>query len=122
MISLPYYFFVLAYEAELPDIYEFISERSSLMFFCSFLFSIVLACTSELTGSYIAMKISPFSKAIISNIKDMILVLISVLWLYDFSVNFISGSGIVLCLTGSTIFAIPYLEKEVSEEKLPGSN
>jgi hypothetical protein len=107
MISLPYYVFVLAYEAELPDIYEFLSERSSLMFFCSFLFSIVLACTSELTGSYIAMKISPFSKAIISNIKDMILVLISVLWLYDFSVNFISGSGIVLCLTGSTIFAIP---------------
>jgi hypothetical protein len=76
-----------------------------------------LACTSELTGSYIAMKISPFSKAIISNIKDMILVMISVLWLFDFTANLISATGIALCLIGSTIFALPYLEKEAPEEK-----
>ncbi len=57
------------------------------------------------------MKISPFEKAIVSNIKDLILVLISVEWLYDFSITIVSGTGIILCLMGSAIFSVSYLSK-----------
>lgn len=57
------------------------------------------------------MKISPFEKAIVSNIKDLILVFISVEWLYDFSITMLSGTGMILCLMGSAIFSVPYLSK-----------
>jgi len=58
------------------------------------------------------MKISPFQKAIVSTIKDLILVLISVEWLYDFHMTILSGTGIILCLMGSTIFSVPNLSKK----------
>ena len=57
------------------------------------------------------MKISPFEKAIVSNIKDLILVFISVEWLYDFRITMLSGTGMILCLMGSAIFSVPYLSK-----------
>lgn len=57
------------------------------------------------------MKISPFEKTVVSNMKDLILVIISIEWLTDFGVTWISGSGILLCLSGSTIFSIPVLDK-----------
>lgn len=63
-------------------------------------------------ANYITMKISPFEKAIVSNIKDLILVMISVEWLLDFQITVISGFGIAICLAGSFIFSIPVLYDE----------
>lgn len=55
------------------------------------------------------MKISPFEKSMIANIKDLILMVISVIYLHDYSITFISGFGIILCLASSVIFSIPFL-------------
>ena len=64
------------------------------------------------------MKISPFEKAIVSNIKDLILAIISVEWLLDFEITIISGFGIVICLAGSFIFSIPVLFDEEERKDL----
>ena len=73
-------------------------------------FSIALSCASELSASYIAMKISPFEKSTVSNIKDLILMVISVVYLHDYSINTVSGLGIILCLISSALFSMPYLQ------------
>ena len=85
MISLPYYLGVLVYEGEIPEIAQYINTKAGLIFVMIMSFSVFLACTSEVAGksfyiiaNYITMKISPFEKAIVSNIKDLILVVISV--------------------------------------------
>ena len=62
------------------------------------------------------MKISPFEKAIISNIKDLILVLFSVFWFFDFNLTLLSGSGVILCLGGSLVFSVPYLSEQKADE------
>jgi hypothetical protein len=56
------------------------------------------------------MKISPFEKSIVANIKDLILMVISVVYLHDYTITPISGFGIVLCLICSALFSVPYLE------------
>jgi hypothetical protein len=67
------------------------------MFVVSFSLLLILACLSEFTGellinlaSYIAMKISPFEKATVSNIKDILLTFISVYYFKDFLLSLIS--------------------------------
>ena len=69
------------------------NTKAGLIFVMIMSFSVFLACTSEVAGksfyiiaNYITMKISPFEKAIVSNIKDLILVVISVEWFYDFKI------------------------------------
>lgn len=74
---------------------------------------------STYAANYITMKISPFEKAIVSNIKDLILVIVSVEWLFDFKITMVSGIGIGLCLVGSLIFSVPVLSSS-SEEKNEG--
>ena len=56
-------------------------------------------------ANYIAMKISPFEKSTVSNIKDVLLTLISVFLLREFILTPISTLGLVLCLISSAIFA-----------------
>jgi len=56
------------------------------------------------------MKISPFEKSTVSNIKDLILMLISVFYFNDLGLNYISGLGIVICLISSALFSLPFLE------------
>ena len=68
-------------------------------------------------ANYITMKISPFEKAIVSNIKDLILVLISIEWFLDFSITILSGTGMILCLMGSAIFSTPYLSNSQGEKQ-----
>lgn len=63
-------------------------------------------------ASYIAMKISPFEKSTVSNIKDLILMVISVVYLHDYSINTVSGLGIILCLISSALFSMPYLQQK----------
>jgi hypothetical protein len=62
------------------------------------------------------MKISPFEKASVSNIKDLVLTLISIKYFKDVSLNPVSESGIVFCLSASLIFSITLMD---AEEKTP---
>lgn len=55
------------------------------------------------------MKISPFEKSTVSNIKDLILMVISVYYYHDLLITWLSGTGIVICLTASALFSIPFL-------------
>ncbi len=61
-------------------------------------------------GNIISMKISPFEKASVSNIKDLVLTLISIKYFKDVSLNPISESGIFFCLSASIIFSITLME------------
>ena len=58
------------------------------------------------------MKISPFEKASVSNIKDLVLTIISIHYFADFAMNGLSEVGIVLCLTASMVFSCRLIEKE----------
>jgi hypothetical protein len=58
------------------------------------------------------MKISPFEKSTVSNIKDLILMLISVFYYGDFSLTVVSGFGLILCLIFSALFSLPYLQHQ----------
>jgi hypothetical protein len=62
------------------------------------------------------MKISPFEKSTVSNIKDLILTLISVFYFNDIGLNLISGLGIVICLSSSALFSLPFLQLKSKEE------
>lgn len=61
------------------------------------------------------MKISPFEKATVSNIKDIALTFISVYYFKDFVLSLISETGIFFCLTASVVFSYTLLQK--TEEK-----
>ena len=69
------------------------------------------------------MKISPFEKASVSNIKDLILTLLSLKYFQEFAFNFISEVGIFFCLTSSIIFSISLIDSHKIQdskfEKLP---
>lgn len=82
---------------------------SSMLYFPSLLLWIVMYMFHNI-ASYIAMKISPFEKSTVSNIKDLILMLISVFVYHDFSITPISGVGLILCLIFSALFSLPYLQ------------
>ena len=56
------------------------------------------------------MKISPFEKASVSNIKDLVLTLISIKYFKDINLNPVSESGIVFCLSASLIFSITLMD------------
>ena len=56
------------------------------------------------------MKISPFEKASVSNIKDLVLTLISIKYFKDVTLTPVSESGIVFCLTASIVFSINLME------------
>ena len=60
IISLPYYLAVMTYENEYDEIYNFFTTKVTSQFIVSFVLLLILACLSEFTASYIAMKISPF--------------------------------------------------------------
>ena len=108
-------------EDEFEDIYIYFTlhDHSSLFYFV-FAAAIFLAATAELTSNWIAMMISPFEKSTVSNIKDLILMLLSVYYFKDFLITWISGSGIAICLVASALFSIPFIEKEVKDyEKAP---
>jgi hypothetical protein len=55
------------------------------------------------------MKISPFEKSTVSNIKDLVLMLISVQYFHDLNLSVISGIGLLICLVSSALFTLPYL-------------
>jgi hypothetical protein len=63
------------------------------------------------------MKISPFEKASVSNIKDLVLTLISIEYFKDVTLNPISEAGIVFCLSASLIFSITLMDGEHAESK-----
>lgn len=56
------------------------------------------------------MKISPFEKATVSNIKDIVLTFISVYYFKDFILSLISETGIVCCLAASVVFSYTLLQ------------
>lgn len=58
------------------------------------------------------MKISPFEKATVSNIKDILLTFISVYYFKDFILGLISEAGIILCLSASILFSYTLLVKD----------
>lgn len=62
------------------------------------------------------MKISPFEKASVSNIKDLILTVVSIKYFKDFEMTSFSEVGIVLCLSSSLLFSFTLIEKEDSPE------
>lgn len=64
------------------------------------------------------MKISPFEKSTVSNIKDLVLVLISVMYYNDFALTPISSIGMILCLISSALFSVPYFQQE-DQPKIP---
>lgn len=57
------------------------------------------------SANTIAMKISPFEKASVGNIKDLVLTLLSIKYYKDISLTFISEVGIGLCLVASLVFS-----------------
>lgn len=59
----------------------------------------------------ISMKISPFEKASVSNIKDLVLTLISIKYFQDIVLNPLSEVGIFFCLSASVIFSFTLIEK-----------
>jgi hypothetical protein len=67
------------------------------------------------------MKISPFEKATVSNIKDILLTFISVYYFKDFILSLISETGIAFCLSASIVFSYTLLqdEEKPSKEKIP---
>jgi hypothetical protein len=62
------------------------------------------------------MKISPFEKASVSNIKDLVLTIISIKYFQDFILTAFSEIGIVFCLSASVIFSFTLIEKSEKEE------
>lgn len=63
------------------------------------------------------MKISPFEKATVSNIKDIVLAFISVYYFKDFVLSLLSESGILFCLTASVAFSYTLLQKPEESSK-----
>lgn len=120
ILSLPYYLAVMAYEAQFDDIYDYFGTKVTPAFVVSFILLLILACLSEFTGkfyinniaSYIAMKISPFEKATVSNIKDILLTFISVYYFKDFILSLISEVGILFCLSASIVFSYTLLQQD----------
>lgn len=113
----------MTYEAEFDDIYFYFEKGVTPMFVISFCLLLILACLSEFTGyfgynlaSYIAMKISPFEKATVSNIKDIVLTFISVYYFKDFILSLISEVGILLCLSASMALSYTLLQQDESED------
>ena len=62
-------------------------------------------------ANYITMKISPFEKATVANIKDIVLTMISVLYFKDLLLTPLSETGILICLIASVTFSIKLLDK-----------
>lgn len=62
------------------------------------------------------MKISPFEKATVSNIKDIVLTFISVYYFKDFLLSLISEVGILLCLSASVALSYTLLQQDEGEE------
>jgi hypothetical protein len=56
------------------------------------------------------MKISPFEKASVSNIKDLVLTIISINYFKDFVLTTFSEVGIFFCLSASIIFSFTLIE------------
>lgn len=62
------------------------------------------------------MKISPFEKSTVSNIKDLLLTLISVYYLREFAMTYISSTGLILCLVSSGVFANQELKHKTLQQ------
>ena len=52
------------------------------------------------------MKISPFEKASVSNIKDLILTVVSIYYFKDFEITLLSEIGVIFCLSASMAFSL----------------
>lgn len=65
------------------------------------------------------MRISPFEKASVSNIKDLVLTLISIYYFQDFIMTGFSEVGIFFCLSASVVFSCTLIEKSEHEEQQP---
>jgi len=63
------------------------------------------------------MKISPFEKASVSNIKDLLLTIASIQYFKDFEMTLLSEIGIFFCLSSSVVFSLTLIEKKEKEEK-----
>lgn len=108
ILSLPYYMGVMLYERELADISAYISDPPG-WFAISLCVMIVLGSLSELTANLITMWISPFEKATVSNIKDLLILAISVQFFHEMELVGMNEAGIFLCLVGSGLFSLPAL-------------
>ena len=60
----------------------------------------------------ISMKISPFEKASVSNIKDLLLTIVSIQYFKDFEMTLFSEIGIVFCLSASVVFSLTLIDKK----------
>jgi hypothetical protein len=56
------------------------------------------------------MKISPFEKASVSNIKDLILTVVSIEYFKDLEMTLFSEVGLALCLSASVVFSFTLIE------------
>ena len=106
ILSLPYYLGVVAYEHEVSDVVTYLQEPPTL-FFPSLIVMIALGSLSELTANLITMWISPFEKATVSNIKDLLILAISVRIFHEMELVGMNEVGILLCLVGSALFSMP---------------
>ena len=95
----------------------YLSSSLDPLFLPSFAFSILLAFSSEYTANTISMKISPFEKASVSNIKDLLLTIASIRYFKDFEMTLLSEIGIFFCLSSSVVFSLTLIEKKEKEEK-----
>ena len=123
ILSFPYYVFLIFWEGEVSGIVHYFDSPTNPLFLCSFLLAILLAFASEYTGivlkykaNTISMKISPFEKASVSNIKDLILTIVSVQYFKDLEMTSTSLIGVVLCLSASLVFSLTLLVSEEKEE------
>lgn len=64
------------------------------------------------------MKISPFEKASVSNIKDLVLTIISIRYFQDFILTTFSEIGIFFCLSASVVFSFTLIESSETEENI----
>ncbi len=63
------------------------------------------------------MKISPFEKASVSNIKDLILTIVSIKYFKDFEITLLSEMGVFFCLSASIVFSFTLIENQSESEK-----
>jgi hypothetical protein len=62
------------------------------------------------------MRISPFEKASVSNIKDLVLTIVSIKYFQDFILTGFSEVGIFFCLSASILFSCTLIEKSETDE------
>lgn len=106
LLSLPYYGSLIIYNQEMGDIVSYFQDAPPHFYF-SFVLMLILGCTSELVANFVVMKISPFYKATVSNLKDVIILFASVEYFGDFKLSTENVIGLLFVFVASLIYSLP---------------